>query len=108
MKAGQDDAPKGGEGQDDERERTEFSGDLSFEGSWPAASHFISPQKTVNNVPPAGLLEELYAIVRVKQLTEPYTSWLTSYIDNIFTFFPVNCSLHVVRPSFWSEDSSPR
>ena len=62
---------------------------MILEDSWPGASHFISPQKTVNNASPAGLLEELYAIVWVKQLTEPYTCWLPSYIDNIFTSFPI-------------------
>ena len=70
MKAGQDDAHMGGEGQDDERERTEFRGDLSFEVSWPRANHFNSPQKTVNSVPPAGVMEELFAVIWVKQLTE--------------------------------------
>ena len=69
MKAGQDDAHKGGEGQEDERERVRGR-DLSFEVSWPGASHVISPQKTVNSVPPAGVMEELFAVVWVKQLTE--------------------------------------
>ena len=48
----------------------EFRGDSSFEVSWPGASHVISPQKTVNSVPPAGVMEELFAVVWVKQLTE--------------------------------------